>query len=119
MDGLNIRSLGEIRDSSMNSLEMAKHLRVLIAEMEEKISAALVRALPVALLEIYEYDYSAITYDPERFVKILIFNLIEVMQKKKYTVKLLKIKDGFAVKVNTLAGREMDEKLDLYLKKFM
>jgi tRNA(Ser,Leu) C12 N-acetylase TAN1 len=119
MNGLNMKSLEDLKKAAINSAELTKYVRVLVRELEDKILAGLKQHMKFVSVDMYFYTYSTIAADTEECAKIILYNILEIMKTKKYKVKVIPTKGGYKIVVDISENSNLIESLDKYLAPYM
>ncbi len=116
-----IRTLEELHKLAINSEEIIGFVKILINETEDTIIHALQSHKTEVTIPIYFGQYNLTSYNKLDAVKILTFNLIQVLKEKKYSVKLQRVTRGFNVIIDlsNVSGSVVSNMLDTYLNQYI
>jgi len=113
-----MKSLDELRRVAMNVGEIEKNVKVLVREIEEKIVMGMQKGLSRVKIFLSNCDYQFIACDGNHGVKIILYNLLEILNSKSYTVRVAEDEGGYTVYIDISKNKKEIQLLDAYINKY-
>ena len=116
-----IKSLDELHRIAINSDEVIGFVKILINEIEAAVLKSLQTQDSKAVIPIYYDHYNLSSFNKLDAVRIITYNLIQILHEKKYDIKLEKVSKGLHLIINlsNISGTSASLAIDNYLSQFL
>lgn len=117
---INIKSIDELRRSAISGQDITHHVKTLVRSIETSIMQAIRMREDKLIVQIPYGIYNFECFSAISSVKIMAFNIIQILEHNGYSVNLRDINNDYHIIIDLTkyGGKGIDDMLDQYLNKY-